>query len=365
MPGRPSGPARRVSRELETRTVFVDTSVFVSQNFAFGGLRFTTLKDLCRQGKLRLLLTDVTTREVEARIEERVGDAVRSLKKVRREVNVLKPLEIAGLEAVFSNIDKDAHVEALKERFYEFLDDARCEIVKVDTVGVGSIFDLYFAKKPPFGEGKKKDEFPDAFALAALRTRCERNDERIYVVSEDGDMEKACETPNPFIYKAELSNLFELVLRDEGLATREAHERFAIILAEVREVIKHAFEEDLYMFVLDQDGEAEAVRVKDVSLRDESVVALSNEEVDYALDAEVSFEADIKYLDPDSVFYDGETRTYLYMGSVEETVRRTLEVPIEVSLSFDPSNPRANDVTQVTVNNGDALWIYADVDEIR
>jgi hypothetical protein len=52
--------------ELEARAVFIDTSVFVSQNFAFGGECFTSLKALCRAGKLRLVLTDVTVREIEA-----------------------------------------------------------------------------------------------------------------------------------------------------------------------------------------------------------------------------------------------------------------------------------------------------------
>ena len=36
------------------------------------------------------------------------------------------------------------------------------------------------AKQPLFGEGKKKDEFPGAFSLVALREWCESNDRRVY-----------------------------------------------------------------------------------------------------------------------------------------------------------------------------------------
>lgn len=361
----PPDPRRRVSGELETRMVFVDTSVFVSQNFAFGGQRFTSLKELCRRGKLSLLLTDVTVREVEARILARVGKAARALKDIKQDVNILKPLRITGLEAVFTNLDKAVQSEALNKRFHEYLGETGCEIISVDVVQANSVFELYFAGKPPFGEGKKKDEFPDAFVLAALGSWCECNDEKIYVVSEDSDMSKACEESSLLIHEAKLSTLLELALEDEGLATREAHERFSIIRDEVIEQVRQAFEEGLYMNLLDEDGEALRVRVKDVRLGEELVISLSEVGAEYALDAEVSFEADITYPDPNSVFRDSDTGDYLYLGSLEETVERTLEVPVEVSLTFDPYNLGTDSVTRVIVNNDESFWINVAEDEVH
>lgn len=350
---------------LETRMVFVDTSVFVSQNFAFGGQRFTSLRELCRRGKLRLLLTDITVREVEAKILARVGKAARALKDVKQDVNILKPLEITGLEAVFAKFDKAAHAEALEKRFHEYLDETGCEIISVDVVRPSSVFDLYFAGKPPFGEGKKKDEFPDAFVLAALRSRSERDGEKIYVVSEDPDMSKACEESSLFLHEVELSNLLELALEDEGLAIREAHERFSVVRDEVIEQVRYAFEGGLDMNLLDEDGEALRVRVKDVYPIDESVVSISDVGAEYALNAEVLFEADITYPDPNSVFRDSDTGDFLYLGSVRETVERTLEVPVEVSVTFDPYDLGTDSVTRVIVNNDDAFWINVAEEEVR
>ena len=350
--------------ELETRAVFVDTSVFRSQNFAFRGDRFTRLRDLCRAGKLRLVLTDVTVWETEARITEEVNKAARALRGVGREANVLKPLDIPGLAEVFSKtFNKAAYRESLIAGLQAFLGAAGCEIVSAANVPAGPILDLYFGKKPPFGEGKKKDEFPDAFALATLEAWCARADEKIYVVSEDGDMRRACEGNASFIHLDDLSKLLELALRDEGLATREAHERFALVSSEVREGVRTAFEDGLFMLLEDHDGEAVRVEVTGMHLGDESVTSLSDEEANFALRADVAVEADITYPDPDSVFRDSDTGDYLYLGSIETTVDRALEVPVEVSVRFDPTDPRTNEVTRVTVNNDDYLWIRAEEDE--
>jgi hypothetical protein len=322
------------------------------------------LKALCRAGKLRLVLTDVTVREIEARIDEKVNEAARALRKTKKEANILLPLGIPGLEEVFSKTDKKAaYRESLKKLLHEFLDEAHCEVVKVNAVRVSSVFDLYFEKKPPFGEGKKKDEFPDAFALAALRTRREENGGKIYVVSDDGDMAKACGNPSPFIYMADLSELLELTLKDEGLATKEAHDRFLRVRTEIEERVRAASETDLYMSLIDQDGDAQKVKVEHVHLNDESVVTLSDAGAKYTLIAEVSFQADIKYPDPNFVGYDSETGTLFYYDFIEETVSRNLEVPVEVSIWFDQADIEANEVDQVTVNNGDSLWIYAGEDE--
>jgi hypothetical protein len=127
--------------------------------------------------------------------------------------------------------------------------------------------------------------------------------------------------------------------------------------------VRAAFETDLYMSLIDQDGDAQKVKVEHVHLNDESVVTLSDAGAKYTLIAEVSFQADIKYPDPNFVGYDSETGALFYYDFIEETVSRNLEVPVEVSIWFDQADIEANEVDQVTVNNGDSLWIYAGEDE--
>lgn len=73
-------------------------------------------------------------------------------------------------------------------------------------------FLIIISKKPPFGETKKKDEFPDAFVLAALEGWCEKNNERIYVASTDPDLKLFCETNQNLFYIKRLVNSLTLSL---------------------------------------------------------------------------------------------------------------------------------------------------------
>jgi hypothetical protein len=63
-----------------------------------------------------------------------------------------------------------------------------------------------------------------------------------------------------------------------------------------------------------------------------------------------------------NVLYDDETGNYIYLDFIEETLHRTLEVSLDVSLRFDPADPQGSEVTEFIANDGDALWIYVEED---
>ena len=77
------------------------------------------------------------------------------------------------------------------------------------------LFDLYFAGAPPFGDGKKKAEFPDAANMLALLRHSENIKKPIYVVSEDPDWKRACEAHNSLILIEQLSEIIDKAIREE------------------------------------------------------------------------------------------------------------------------------------------------------
>jgi hypothetical protein len=87
------------------------------------------------------------------------------------------------------------------------------------------------------------------------------------------------------------------------------------------------------------------------------VISLSEHYADFSCQAQFSFEADIEYIDPNSGFHDSDTRSTIYLGSIETTIRRTVELPVEVSIAFDPTDIDRNALTKVTVNANDPVWI--------
>jgi hypothetical protein len=52
-----------------------------------------------------------------------------------------------------------------------FFQDSEAEEIELPKSALKQVLDLYFARRPPFGEGKKKSEFPDAFVLEALKSK--------------------------------------------------------------------------------------------------------------------------------------------------------------------------------------------------
>ena len=79
-------------------------------------------------------------------------------------------------------------MKALRAEFKE----AKAEILLAMKVDAATVFQKYFQKKPPFGPGKKKEEFPDAFVLTSIEDWCSWKNQKIYVVSTDGDMQSGC-----------------------------------------------------------------------------------------------------------------------------------------------------------------------------
>jgi hypothetical protein len=72
-------------------------------------------------------------------------------------------------------------------------------VIAVPNMSLEGVLDDYFEQRPPFSE-KKKSEFPDAFAAAALEAWCKKKSEKILVISGDGDWPIICEGSDVLTY---------------------------------------------------------------------------------------------------------------------------------------------------------------------
>ena len=61
-----------MTTKLHTSHVFLDTQVFIAANFQFSSERLKRLADWSRAGKITLYLTDITIREIEGQIAEKI-----------------------------------------------------------------------------------------------------------------------------------------------------------------------------------------------------------------------------------------------------------------------------------------------------
>jgi hypothetical protein len=173
---------------LKALSVFVDSLVFIGKNYRYEHPSFVALKDAVSAGRANLLITDITIEEVKAHIDNDVGESSQALKKVRGATKILRNIATLSDSAIFNDIDRVSVGKELYNQFEQFLADASAVIISVSEADPRCVFDCYFKRSAPFGEGKKKSEFPDAFALSALNEWAESEQENVFVVSQDSDM---------------------------------------------------------------------------------------------------------------------------------------------------------------------------------
>jgi PIN domain len=185
---------------LRTQFVFIDTQAFRRARVNWSGRSWSRLVELAQQGQLRLLVTDVTTREVNSQLRELLAEATASLSK---HSGLLQQLGVSS--AIDRVRDQSAALSTLEAAFDQFLQDTRAINIPLisDLTGV---LDDYFAQRPPFST-KKKSEFPDAISIASLRLWCEQNRATTYVVSEDGDLRACCSESGPLFHAGSINDI--------------------------------------------------------------------------------------------------------------------------------------------------------------
>jgi hypothetical protein len=181
-----------MSKLLNGKRVFVDTQVFRAARFAVSTPSFAKLRELCETQKLTLLTTEITRREIDAQIPEVAAEISKVLKKAAEFVSLLHQPGIVVFGVPVNNLTMDELINALAKQINDFFEKCHVEQVKLPQTALATVLDLYFERKPPFGAGKKKAEFPDAFVLEALKSKAGLNDESVYVVSGDLDFADAC-----------------------------------------------------------------------------------------------------------------------------------------------------------------------------
>jgi hypothetical protein len=223
------------------RYVFLDTQVFFQHQWDFSNPQFRALVNHAKQLRIASLTTEVTYREIEAHLSERAAVIAAAHDKLRRLARHLPPEHIP----LTSNAEWPAEAirKLLNERLEEFFKETRGVKLSLQEVSVAGLVTDYFAGLPPFGPGRKKDEFPDAIALAAIRAHVAMTNDTFFIVTADNlFMEAASNLPRVKVFKSlaecltHLSN--EVEVEKAVLAAFET--KFNIFLGDFFEIVRHA-----------------------------------------------------------------------------------------------------------------------------
>lgn len=144
---------------LETKKVFIDTQYFVKAGLHFDNPALKSFRKYCEWKELFHISTSVVEREVEAKIQASVKEALGAIQTFKRKARLLASLEDEMIRGLFVEISEEDVYKKSSEVFDEFMSGCSTEVVKAGDVDPEYLLSLYFETKPPLERERKKLNF--------------------------------------------------------------------------------------------------------------------------------------------------------------------------------------------------------------
>ncbi len=343
-------PTNRVNNKLQTSHVFLDTQVFIAANFQFSSGQLQRLASWSQIGEITLHLTDITLQEIEGKLTEHIDETYQAVKSFKKKAMLLRGMP--SFEPLF-NFDIEAVKNDFNMRLNDFLKSAKVNVIATNNVSVGTIFDRYFKRKPPFGQGKNKYEFPDAFSIEALENWCIEKGEYMYVISEDNDLESACSSSSSLYLLRKPEELLNLITKsEEGDIYLLGYKCLSQNEEKIQQNTANYFEE-LGFFLTGADGDVTSITVNSVQLLEKNLVEIQEDALYFEIETEISFSAEVSYPDPEWSVYDSEEEEWIVLKTIQETLEKTENISVKVEMAFSRDDLQNAEVTSISLNTND------------
>lgn len=346
---------------METRNIFLDSSIFIGQNYNYKSTIFDHLRRLTIADKAKVYVTDIVVRELKAHIASEVLASAQAFLKFKKEARVLKTIDAAPYCALFQEFDTEDAIQKLGAQLTSFLAEIDATILSTSNVSVDQVFDRYFAKQPPFGESRKKSEFPDAFTARALEIWCEENNDKVYIVSTDLDLKNYCDQSEHLISLGKLAEFIDLVeYHDEILAPTVGK-----LLAKTDEDLKKAISESFSkanFSIKNAEGTVDRISVDSVSITKMFILEIGEHSAVINVDANIMFTADITYIDPYAPYYYYSDEEFSYSYATHKTIQQSKDCNSTITIKHNgiKSEEFFVETADVEPEALSDFWIYVD-----
>lgn len=336
---------------METDIIFLDTSIFETENF-FRGHKLAKIAELSKKEIVNAKITEITRREVRSRMYENLKKASTSIRKAENlmdnEAKILKNLTEYGKYYPINRFDlENVHISLCK-RFDDFLTENKIQVIGLDDSSVADVFEKYFSYKKPFGIGKKKSEFPDAFTLDIITKWCEKTEKKAYVIAIDGDItEYECEK-GLIITKHDIAEFLELLAKKEKsvLLINSLEDSIDDSLDELMkyfteseyfEDLPYELNQKLLMSSNFDDVDSYTPTITNSEIEESYIIELDDKEgiVSFDLLVRIDFTLPIDYYNYDSAWHDSEDDVWYGRIRVERNLECTIKVRLEGEYYFD------------------------------
>ena len=328
--------------------IILDTSIFIKENFLHGN-KIKSLINLSKKGEIDLYITEITYEEILINFKKCIDAALSAKKTFDSKHKVLK--NISSLSTFFSELEESMIMEQFKTEIDNLINEDIIKKIPYTSLNIGNVFKKYFNTVPPFSDGNKKAEFPDAFSIELIKKYFEGKQltTPIKVFSTDRDFLNCNENNLSFSdnYEDYINNINLLLLL----------KRKEIIIQEMFEDSKDEFENEFKSWFeknLDDvslyygtvifteniyDIEIEKVIVNDLQYK---IIDINDDIVTIEVYADVFVSVDILKDDEDTMYYDSDDKEYHYLYtkniSIEKTFKSSMISTVEIISEEDFSD---------------------------
>lgn len=317
---------------LQTRNVFIDTEFFVKAGLDFSSRTLESFQEICSNGELAHITTTIVVREVNGKISDHIQEALNSVNSFRRKAKILTHSSNTLINGLFAPINQEQINQEGLQVFSDFLKYSKTKILDLNEVNADEIVKMYFEGKAPFQGGKKKNEFPDAFNMLALRNYLSEKEE-IYVVSEDSDLLEFCKANPRFIAIESLSKLLDLYHTHDEQRSNFIKKFITSHKEEIKEKIKENIEEtEAYNVSSWENAEVDSLSVTSISDFDPSIIHIDDNSCQISFEIKADYIVSVTGPDYNNGTYDredGKIYTFDY-STREESENLNLTVDLEL-----------------------------------
>ncbi|MFI4898331.1 MAG: PIN domain-containing protein, partial [Phycisphaerales bacterium JB059] len=174
-------------------TCLIDTCIFVQARMHFDIPGLQALRHRCRSGSTTLLCTDITNREIARKCEEAAESVAEQHEKFRK--HVLSKIAITDelKETLFGTMPTAQIADTAKHEYATLLSDCEAVLLEAKHARPDMVMDAHFNCRPPFGKGKKRNEFRDAFVIDLLEQHHAKTGDSVHIISDDEDLHQAAD----------------------------------------------------------------------------------------------------------------------------------------------------------------------------
>lgn len=334
-------------------SVFLDSNIFIASKYNTSeSSQLGILRRHIKAGKIKLFLSNIVKREVEAHIDKDTENAVVHFEKALKAAKncvALKSLEQTSLNLLLDVPNKECIKSEMRTQFEQYLKDCEANILDNQGIACEDILNDYFLCIAPFENNeKKKYEFPDAIIVAKLKKEFSE-DKKLWVISDDDGFRKALYGNTQFQCLPRLQDLYDLINRDIG-----AYSEIMKYFSYDTEQIKLTIMEELKSLDIEVDGtdydrkgmiegyEYDETNIEDISNLEvelDSVDEISESNAIVTVKCLADFYVHGSYYDFDNGIWDSEDKEYIFVPHYDVYEEHKANFYCELKLEFKEDTP--------------------------